>query len=275
MNGFLIVNPRSGDGGLSSAELARRARDRGIGVHVLAEGDDLAALARSAQADVIGMAGGDGSLAVVAEAASELGSRFVCVPFGTRNHFARDLGLDRDDPVGALAAFDEGREVRVDLVRVNGRAFLNNASLGLYADLVDHRERRRRRGAALARLRALARLAQHRRPLPLVLDGRPVNAYVLMIGNNAYSLAALELGTRPRLDEGLLHVYLAGALVTGGWSELPPRPELLVESHAGSLTVALDGEPARLASPLRFAVAPGALRVLVPGSARAPDDTRP
>ena len=101
------------------------------------------------------MAGGDGSLALVAKAAFERDLPFVCVPFGTRNHFARDLGLDRDDPIAALAAFG-GEERRIDLAWVNDRPFLNNVSLGMYARLVHHRERHRRRREALARLRAIA-----------------------------------------------------------------------------------------------------------------------
>src|SRR5690242_876069 len=99
LRSFLMVNPNSGDGGAD--ELLEAARSQGIEVHVLKEGDDLQELARSADCEALGMAGGDGSLAPVAEVAMERGLPFVCIPFGTRNHFARDLGLDRDDPVGA------------------------------------------------------------------------------------------------------------------------------------------------------------------------------
>ena len=86
------------------------------------------------------MAGGDGSLAAVAAVAVERDLPFVVVPFGTRNHFARDVGLDRDDPLAALARLRDGRERRIDIGRVNGRAFLNNVSLGHYARLVHRRE---------------------------------------------------------------------------------------------------------------------------------------
>ena len=195
-------------------------------MHVLEDGEDVEAVARSADATAIGMAGGDGSLGLVAAVAVERDMPFVCIPFGTRNHFARDLGLDRADPIAALAAFDGGIERRVDLARANGRAFLNNASLGLYADLVRRREHHRRRGVALARLRALARSVHDRRPLRLTLDGEPVDVRVLLVGNNAYTLDAFELGTRERLDEGLLHVYLVGGLLPSGWTELEPRSEL-------------------------------------------------
>jgi diacylglycerol kinase family enzyme len=263
--GFLIVNPRSGEGGLSVDELCDEAQARGVSVHALAEGDDVEAVARSANAAAIGMAGGDGSLGLVAGVAVERGIPFVCIPFGTRNHFARDLGLDRDDPVAALAAFDSGVERRVDLARAGGRAFLNNASLGLYADLVRRREHHRRRGVALARLRALARSLHDRKSRRLALDGEPADVRVLLVGNNAYKLDAFELGTRDRLDEGLLHVYVVEGLLPSGWTELEPRNELLVESAERRLSLALDGEPVDLESPLRITVEPGALRVLVPG----------
>jgi diacylglycerol kinase family enzyme len=263
VGGFLIVNPRSGNSSPSAGELCAEARSRGLAVHELADGDDSEAVARSADASAIGMAGGDGSLGLVAGVAVERDLPFVCIPFGTRNHFARDLGLDRADPIAALAAFDSGVERRVDLARAGERAFLNNASLGVYADLVRRREHHRRRGVALARLRALSRSLHDRRPRPLTLDGEQADVRVLLVGNNAYTLDAFELGTRDRLDEGLLHVYLVGGLLPSGWTELEPRTELLVESAAGRLSVALDGEPVEFESPLRLTVEPGVLRVLV------------
>ena len=262
--GFLIVNPRSGNSSPTAGELCAAARSLGLSVHELAEDDDIEAVARAADASAIGMAGGDGSLGVVAGVAVERDLPFVCIPFGTRNHFARDLGLDRGDPLAALAAFDSGVERRVDLARAGGRAFLNNASLGLYADLVRRREHHRRRGVALARLRALARSLHDRRSRRVTLDGEQVDVRVLLVGNNAYTLDAFELGTRDRLDEGLLHVYLVAGLLPSGWTELEPRAEILVESAAAHLLLALDGEPVELESPLRLTVEPGVLRVLVP-----------
>jgi diacylglycerol kinase family enzyme len=125
--GFLLINPRSGKGRPSVDELAAAARERGIEVRVLREGDDPGELAGEAGADALGIAGGDGSLAAVAQVAIEHELWFVCVPFGTRNHFARDLGLDRADPLAALAAFG-GEERRIDVGRVGERLFLNNVS---------------------------------------------------------------------------------------------------------------------------------------------------
>src|ERR1700690_3894158 len=132
-SGLLIVNPRSGDSNPSAEDLGRAARMRGLSVHVLEDGDDVEAVARATDAVAIGMAGGDGSLGLVASVAVERDIPFVCIPFGTRNHFARDLGLDRDDPVAALAAFTDENEQLVDVGRANGRIFLNNVSIGAYA----------------------------------------------------------------------------------------------------------------------------------------------
>src|SRR5581483_1596858 len=135
----LFFNPRSGDGRAARAGLADRARERGVDVIVLRPGDDLAALVADAVArgaDVLGAAGGDGSLAVVAAAAVAHGLPFVCIPAGTRNHFALDLGIDHRDPFGSLDAFDAGVERRIDVAEVNGRLFLNNVSLGIYGDAV-------------------------------------------------------------------------------------------------------------------------------------------
>ena len=135
----LFINPRSGDGKAARARLAERARDTGIEAVILDPGQDLAALAgdaAAAGADVLGMAGGDGSLAVVAAVAAAHGIPFVCVPAGTRNHFALDVGVDRHDVAGALDAFTDGVERRIDAAEVNGRMFLNNVSLGIYGDAV-------------------------------------------------------------------------------------------------------------------------------------------
>ena len=87
-------------------------------------------------ADALGMAGGDGSQAAVAAVAAEHDLPYVCVPAGTRNHFALDLGIDRNDVVGALDAFSDGHERRIDLGRVNGRAFVNNVAMGVYGAVV-------------------------------------------------------------------------------------------------------------------------------------------
>jgi diacylglycerol kinase family enzyme len=267
MQRYLIVNPRSGTGSPSAEELRDAARERGIEVHLLAEGDDLPEVARRANADVLGMAGGDGSLAAVADAAIERGVPLVCIPFGTRNHFARDLGLDRNDPIEALAAFD-GEEHAVDVGRVGDRLFLNNVSLGLYARLVHRREHHRQRREALARLRALAlTVKDRRRRQRFTIDGEPVRARLVLVANNHYSLDLLSLGERERIDEGLLHLYIPHGFRRITWDERSCT-ELEIGSPLTRVRAAIDGEPAELDTPLRFRIEPGALRLLLP---RAPE----
>jgi diacylglycerol kinase family enzyme len=262
MGGFLIVNPRSGSDRPTAEELADAARARGVDVHLFREGEDLEALAREASADALGMAGGDGSLAPVASVAIERDLPFVCVPFGTRNHFARDLGLDRDDPLAALEAFG-GRERRVDVGRASGRLFLNNVSLGMYALLVHEREKHRRRREALARARAVLIALRHFSARGLLVDGSPVRARVVLVANNAYKLDLLSIGERESLEEARLHLYVATGILRAHWSERSGE-RFEVDARRASLRAAIDGEPARLQTPIEFTIEPRALRVLVP-----------
>jgi diacylglycerol kinase family enzyme len=258
MGGFLIVNPRSGDGRAGTGELLDEARRRGLRTHVLEEDDDPAELVRDVDAEALGVAGGDGSLAAVAGVALERDLPFVCVPFGTRNHFARDLGLDRDDPVAALDAFG-GDERRIDVGRAGGRVFLNNVSLGLYARLVHRREHHRRRREALARARSWVILLTHREPLGITIDGRPEDTRLVLVANNCYELELPTLGARDRLDEGRLYLYLLGGPASGKAGQ-----RFEIDAKAGRLEAAIDGEPEILATPVEFRIEPRALRVLVP-----------
>jgi diacylglycerol kinase family enzyme len=262
VTGVLLINPRAGAGNPTAEHLAEAARARGIDARVLGEGDDAVELARSADAEVLGAAGGDGSVAGVASVAVERDLPFVVVPHGTRNHFARDLGLDLDDPVAALAAF-EGEERRVDVGRAGERRFLNNVSLGLYATLVHRREHRRRRRELFAGVRALGRNLRSRQGIWATVDGEPVGARVLLVANNAYELSLFSIGQRERLDEGRLYLYAAKGVLPRTWDESSgERFELDVPG--GKVSAAIDGEPIEVETPLELAVEPGALRVLLP-----------
>jgi diacylglycerol kinase family enzyme len=260
LTGFLIVNPRSGRGGPDTDELVAEAHRRGLETHVLRPGEDSAELARRSSAPALGMAGGDGSLAPVAQVALERDAAFVVVPFGTRNHFARDLGLDRADPIGALDAF-RGAERPIDVGRAGDRLFLNNVSIGMYARLVHRRERHRRRRELFARARAWTILLTHRDRLGLTVDGEGLETRLLLVTNNAYALEFLSLGARERLDEGRLHLYSLGA-------EPPERigEDFVVDATASELEAAIDGEPMTVQTPVRFRIEPRALRVLLPES---------
>jgi diacylglycerol kinase family enzyme len=255
---LLVVNPRAGDERPGGNELVAAAREREIESHVLADGESPTDVARSADADVLGVAGGDGTVAGVAAVAVERDLPLVCVPFGTRNHFARDLGLDRDDPLGALAAFD-GSERRIDVGRAGDRLFLNNVSLGLYAQLVHRRERHRRRREALARVRSWLILVTHREPLGITIDGGTEDTRLVLVANNRYELELPTIGGRERLDEGALYLYLLGGGAGGRRGE-----RFTIDAAAGRLEAAIDGEPEVLETPIEFRIEPRALRVLLP-----------
>ena len=262
--GFLVINPRSGSGPPDAEDLVAAARERDIRTHVLQPGEDAAELCAAADADCIGMAGGDGSLAPVAAVALERDLAFAVVPFGTRNHFARDAGYDRNDPLAALAAFD-GPERRVDVARVNGRLFLNNASLGIYARLVHHREHHRRRRAALARLRALALAARHRHETAFTIDGDTVVARAILVANNDYELDLFSVGERQDLDGGLLHAFITHGVLPNTWEERAAE-HFTIDAPAQPVRLAVDGEPVGLDPPLEFRIEPRSLRLLVPPS---------
>jgi len=264
LSAVLFVNPGSGTGRPTVEELTAAAHTVGVRVHVLEEHDELSDLARGADAEVLGMAGGDGSLGAVARVAIERDLPFVCVPWGTRNHFATDVGLDTDDPLASLLAFRDGVERRIDVGRVGDQVFLNNVSLGVYARLVHRREQRRQRGETFARLRALLMsLKDRRRTERFVLDGQPLRASVVLVANNAYRLDLFSIGERDRVDEGTLAIYAARGLRRLRWTERR-TPSVRVETLRSSVRAAIDGEPVLLESPLDLRVEPGALRLLVP-----------
>jgi diacylglycerol kinase family enzyme len=261
-----LINPRSGDDEPSPDDLVRAAHEHGVETHVLELGEDVAELARASGAEILGAAGGDGSLAAIAQVALELDAAFVCIPFGTRNHFARDLGLVRDDPLGALAAFDDGAaERRIDVGSLGDRLFLNNVSLGAYASLVRRRERHRRRGEALAGLTALVKTARHRHRLHVRVNDEPLTARVLLIGNNCYDVELSTLGERRRLDAGELQLWAADGWTPRAWQDRV-APSFSIELGAGPIGAAIDGEPVVLEPPIRAESLPRALRVRVPGT---------
>lgn len=285
--GVLFLNPKSGDGKAEKLQLARRAREQGIEVRVLQSDNDLERLARDAVergADVLGMGGGDGSQALVASVCAEHDLPFVCVPAGTRNHFAMDLGLDRSDPGLALAAF-AGEERRIDYGLVNGRLFVNNVSLGLYARIV-HEPGYRQAKAATAMDLLPDILGEDSLPFDLRFESpdgaRHDFAQMLLVSNNPYVLTPGDtFGYRTRLDGGELGIFvmaLEDALTIGDVAKLliadPTAhvdgfmewcaPRFEVGSGNAGVLAGIDGEALKLTPPLRFESRPGGLRVLVP-----------
>lgn len=287
----LIMNPWSGGGKVEKFSLVEECGRRGIEPVVLKRGDDLLQLANDAVArgaDVIGMAGGDGSQALVASVAAEHGVAHVCVPAGTRNHFALDLGLDRDDVVGALDAFREAVERRIDLATVNGNVFVNNASMGIYAKIVQSPEYR---DAKLQTAAAMLpdMLGSDAEPFDLRFtgpDGAEVpTAHMILVSNDPYELDHLDgRGSRPRLDSGTLGIATARISnaaeaveftrleATGrirqfsGWLEWD-TPRFQIDSSA-PVEIGIDGEATSLEPPLVFESHPAALRIRIPIHAR-------
>jgi diacylglycerol kinase family enzyme len=283
----LLMNPRSGGGKVERFHLVEEARRRGIEPVVLAPGDDLRQLAQQAVAggaDVIGMAGGDGSQALVAGVASAAGVGFVCVPAGTRNHLAMDLGLDRGDVVGALDGFGEAVERRIDLGLIGDRIFVNNASAGLYAKIVQSPAYRDDKlGTALELLPGM--LGPDAVPFDLRFTGpdgtEHASAHLILVSNDRYELGSGEgFGSRRRIDAGVLGI-VAGTfrssneiarLLESAAAGRTWRPPDWVEWSGASfelrsaepVEIGVDGEALVLDPPIRFRSLPGALRVRIP-----------
>jgi diacylglycerol kinase family enzyme len=267
----LFVNPRSGGGRAGRAGIAERARGRGIDVVVLHPGQRLPELVDEAVAggaDALGVAGGDGSMAIVAAAARAHGLPFICLPAGTRNHFALDLGLDPRDPVRALDAFADGIERRIDLAEVNGHTFLNNVSLGIYGEAV------RRSAYRDAKVRTLLETARaglgpsaEAPGLRLAddLGHEHTCCALVLVSNNPYALEPAARGGRPTLDSGRLGVIVverpraAPQPPARAWTATRLEVQAAAPVHAG-----VDGEAVELSPPLEFVIRPAALRVRVP-----------
>src|SRR6516225_4159581 len=280
---FVIMNPRSGGGKVAKFGLKDKAEALGAEVALL-EGPgqvDVAALARkavAAGADLLGVAGGDGTQALVAGIAAEHDLPFLVISAGTRNHFAMDLGLDRDDPAACLDALtSDGMAQRIDLGVIGGRTFVNNASFGAYAEVVESPAYRDdKRGTTLQMLPDI--LAGHRGAKLTARAGETTvtGPQALLVSNNPYQGGDIAgLSRRARLDTGTLGVVAvtvnnalqAAMLLRGargqGLTTLTAQ-EVVVDADAPEIPVGIDGETVMMATPVRCAIQPRALRVRVP-----------
>jgi diacylglycerol kinase family enzyme len=284
----LLCNPWSGGGKVEQFGLVELARSLGVETVLLDRGLDLEQLARSAVArgaDCLGMAGGDGSQALVASIAVEHGLPFVCVSAGTRNHFALDLGLTRDDPRSTMYAFRDAVERRVDYAMVNDRFFVNNVSLGVYAAIVQEEAYREAKVETTTALLP-EMLGRQSEPFDLQFttpDGKEVDGVILiMVSNNPYVIGASpDAAQRRVLDSGQLGVF-AVTTRTGAeaanfftlsalgmrrrspyWHEFTAG-QFEVRSRQGTALAGIDGEALQLRTPLRFSIHPRGLRLLVP-----------
>lgn len=286
---YLIINPKAGNGRATKAHLADHAEQLGIETILLSQGDNIEALARQAVeqgADVLGISGGDGSIGAVAKVAIEQDLPLVVLAGGTRCHFARDLGLSPAQIVDGLAGFS-GVERRIDIGEINSRLFLNNASFGLYADIVDQPGYREHK------------VAMTRKVLTDILAGRTLgyqlkfshqqhrfdSAVQILVGVNRYqTINVLEFGQREALDQGVLQItvitrlndqlvkQLVGTLSLPTPSSLTSLDgveqwevtEFEIANADGSIVAGVDGERLTFDSPINIKIRPGALRVFVP-----------
>ncbi|WP_243762420.1 diacylglycerol kinase family protein [Streptomyces sp. Tu 3180] len=279
---WALMNPRSGGGKVDRFRLVDRAREAGVRVVLLGAGhQDAAGLAEDAVrdgADLLAVAGGDGTQALVAEVAFRHGVPFMVIPAGTRNHFALDLGLDREDPAKALHALTDGVELRVDLGFAAGRVFVNNASFGTYAAVVgDPAYREEKTRTALRTLPGLLSGPSAPR-LRMRADGtRADGLQALLVSNNPYLRAvdAAHPGRRERLDSGrlgVLGVRVDSAVRAAGTVRGPhaagllrlTAEEVVVEADTPTVPAGVDGEHVLLPAPVVCRIVPGALRVRVP-----------
>ncbi|MFC1405623.1 MULTISPECIES: diacylglycerol kinase family protein [Streptacidiphilus] len=278
----LIMNPRSGGGKVGQFRLVDRAEELGARVVLLDASvqQDVAALARQAVAegaDLLGVAGGDGTQALVAAVAAEHGLPFLVISAGTRNHFAMDLGLDREDPATCLDALRDGVELDVDLGRVGDLPFVNTVSFGAYAQIVQSPQYRDAKATtALDALPDLL-LGEAGPHLTAVVGDRLDAPQALLVSNNPYADPdPASLGRRPRLDRGILgvlsirvdgatqaaEVALRGSRATG--LTVLTATQVTVHADADRIPVAVDGEALILPTPVACSLAVGALRVRVP-----------
>jgi diacylglycerol kinase family enzyme len=278
---FFVMNPRSGGGKVVRFGLREKAEALGAEVKLL-EGPghvDVAALVRDAVArgaDLLGVAGGDGTQALVAGIAAEHDLPFLVVSAGTRNHFALDLGLDRDDPSTCLDGLRNGVEVRVDLGMIGDRPFVNNASFGAYAQIVQSPEYRdHKEGTILSMLPDL--LTSDAAALSVQVGDSSVDrTQAILVSNNPYGSGRLiDLGRRNRLDQGVLGV-VAGRVdsaamavgllrrTNGETVRVLTGPEAVVDADAAEIPVGVDGEALMVPTPVHCTVRPRALRVRLP-----------
>ena len=279
---FVIMNPRSGGGKVAKFGLKEKAEALGAKVALL-DGPgivDVAALAQQAVADgadLLGVAGGDGTQALVAGIAAEHDLPFLVISAGTRNHFAMDLGLDRDDPATCLDALTDGVEQRIDLGIIGDRTFVNNASFGAYAEVVESPAYRDdKTGTTLQILPDL--LSGHRgAKLSARAGDTTVTApQALLVSNDPYEISDVAgLGRRARLDAGILGVIAvtvnnalqAVMLLRGAKGQgltVLRAEEVVVDADVPEIPVGIDGETVMMPTPVICTIRPKVLRVRVP-----------
>ena len=280
---FVVMNPRSGGGKVVRFDLANKARALGAEV-VLLEGPghvDVAALVRDAVdrgADLLGVAGGDGTQALVAGIAADHDVPLLVISAGTRNHFALDLGLDREDPATCLQALTDGEEVRVDLGYIGERPFVNNASFGAYAEIVQSPEYRDNKNRTMLDMLPDLLSGQQGTELTLRTGASTLDQLqAVLVSNNPYGSGRMrDISRRTRIDQGTLGVVAARMTSAGQAVELLRRSryrsvtmlhgdgEVIIEAGTPTIPVGIDGEAVTIDAPVHCTIRPRALRVRLP-----------
>ncbi len=291
----VIVNASSGAGNRADVQqlLAGAFKAIGVDARILLAGNgvELVKLARSAarsDAERVVAGGGDGTINLVAAAIIDSDKTLGVLPFGTINHFAKDLDipLDLEAAVETIVA---GHTARVDVGDVNGRIFLNNSSLGLYPSIIHERVKQQRLGWGKLPAYVWAALEVLRRypflEIGLGVDGKELTGRTpfVFVGNNAYEMEGLNIGSRACLDKGELSLYTTNRTGRLGLIRLAlcallgslrqerdflafTTKDLWIGTKHKRVRVAFDGEVTIMEPPLHYRVRPGALRVLAPAN---------
>ena len=290
----VILNCRAGSQAAENVSDRVSAVFRAAGIDaeliVAGQGVDVGDAAKGAiegGATMVVAGGGDGTINAVASAVVGTGATLGVLPLGTLNHFARDLSIPMDLEA-ALRNLVEGRDATIDAGEVNGRVFINNSSLGLYPNLVHHREQQQMRlgRSKWAALFWSALLMLRRYPLlrvRIVVEGKELTAKtpLVFIGNNEYVMSGLDIGIRERLDSGSLSLYMPRLQGRFGLLRIALRAlfkkqrraddfvalharEFTIETTKKLVRVATDGEVAVSSTPLQYRIRAAALKVRVP-----------
>lgn len=281
---------------VTAALTAAFARHGVEAVVVEVQGEDLLAGALAALQepwDALVVGGGDGTIGSIAGAMAGGERPLGVLPLGTRNHFVKDMRLPQEVEE-AIAVIAAGHTRRIDVAEVNGRVFVNNSTVGLYADIVTEREREQRLrhlpknpATLLATWRAMWRFGRRRLLVRAEGWGERLKTPLVFIGNNLYETTLPNPGRRQALDHGELCLCIArhesrlamarmglravlGRLREDRDFEMRAVREVEIRSPSPVLRVTLDGEVTTMSVPLRYRIRPGALRVFVPADAAEP-----
>jgi undecaprenyl-diphosphatase len=285
--GLILVNPASGKDETKASELAQRFPGHQVEECAPDEIEARVRVALEQGVSFVAVAGGDGTIRSAAAVLVGTGTPLLPIPAGTRNHFARDVGVPELDDAVAAAAGGHRREI--DVGRVNGHIFVNNSSIGVYPAIVIRRESHRRRvRKGVANVVAVWEQLRHGRRFWVDVAGRRFRVWMVFVGNGRYGEGLLDLADRESLDEHVLDVRVAradrplarvrilGALFLGRLARSPimfsvTTPSISLDVNRPSIEVALDGEVERIDTPLCYESVPDALTVLVPRSRGSED----